>query len=328
MKKSTLITTIAMIVVVVVALSTATYAWFTSASKATASASISVVSSSGWLLATPTSKTIVESTEDLSYDPETNPVGRETVAFDMSFTSPIVLNLLNGLYSPAGLLTGAITESNGSAKFDNAQWFTAQQRGNEIASSATVAEPETYKIYKATSEATPETPTSYIKVKNSSSGAKSLRLTITVFVEDSVYSNSSQKAATEKLCAYISYYDGTNSKVAHTAYNYGTVTDTTAARTPVPASTATGNKVVLNGDTTWTVCDTNTKLLTAFTGEEDKTDGNYYQYYLDIADIARDGEVDFSLNIWFDGWNIFSEANGAQAKVYLAFGDVPVVVGP
>ena len=41
MKKSTLITTIAMIVVVVVALSTATYAWFSSASTNKVSATVS-----------------------------------------------------------------------------------------------------------------------------------------------------------------------------------------------------------------------------------------------------------------------------------------------
>ena len=50
MKKSTLITTIAMIVVVVVALSTATYAWFSASSVSVAQVDMTTTASADWMI--------------------------------------------------------------------------------------------------------------------------------------------------------------------------------------------------------------------------------------------------------------------------------------
>ena len=127
MKKSTLITTIAMIVVVVVALSTATYAWFSSGSATTVGGQMTTTARSGWIVYGGSATTPDSST------------GAETITYT---SSAPVLSFMNDLYSPVDILTDSFTTASGlSATYNQKKFYTAQQEGIGLASTATAGTP-------------------------------------------------------------------------------------------------------------------------------------------------------------------------------------------
>ena len=116
MKKSTLITTIAMIVVVVVALSTATYAWFSASEVAVASVNMSTTASSDWAL--------VEGKR---------PQDSENISFAGASSDQISLeNSMNGLYSPIAEITTGVSQALQATDSNRATFYSAKKNGSTV----------------------------------------------------------------------------------------------------------------------------------------------------------------------------------------------------
>ena len=123
MKKSTLITTIAMIVVVVVALSTATYAWFSASSIAIATVDMSTSATADWAL--------VEGTRTPGSD------GAATVSFAGASSDQISWTdtdsaIFKGLWSPAAAITTTIQQSLQANAAKEASFYSAKKTGATV----------------------------------------------------------------------------------------------------------------------------------------------------------------------------------------------------
>ncbi len=121
MKKSTLITTLAMIVVVVVALSTATYAWFTAGQVTTETVSMSTNATSFLSLAV--KKNVTSSTDWSTADTGTG----------IALTS----ENRTGLWAPISTIDAAVTFSESTVAATTGNFYQASHKSNNTAAQTT-----------------------------------------------------------------------------------------------------------------------------------------------------------------------------------------------
>ena len=340
MKKSTLITTIAMIVVVVVALSTATYAWFTSSTATVADASISVTGEAGWVIAGISDKSL-------------NGTYLETATFDSSVEISS-LEMPDGLYSPicasdsANLSANLIAGSNSTTfTLQQVQWFTTEQDGTNVLSAINVADTiPSYEPYLIDNTPTYGTMTNYMRVSNATGDTAGLRLTLTVLIDAS--STEANKLAAQNFCSFITWREiATNGTVGDTAYYTNTAYDYAYQGAAVANSNPaahTYNKVHVNAPATsagsavawtsapsfsasgtygYTDASTSGKGLTTSFVKTATNEGYYYQYVLDFGELGKGESVALGVYSWFNGWAITSSTPECDAQVSLAFTTTP-----
>ncbi len=323
MKKSTLITTIAMIVVVVVALSTATYAWFSSSTSAVASsATITTAAAGDW--------TIAQATVDGSNH---FVVGPAADTFTLNSTG-----LNAGLWSPVGKI---------ATKFSN---DTVGVSGN-VSTNTTFIEARVTSgknVYNATTG--PVKP-EVLKVSNAKQDPNTLKLSVVLNA-----GSDTTKVSSFYACAAVRFYvvfevmDGQTYKqyTVSNAYSYADTYGyedssfvTSAERSggttyEKKAGTLTagvdGNETVLaniNYNNAATV-DTqgadfvhpselsiDPENLAKFGVEADQYI-YIYDYVLPV-DVAVGQSVNVLIYTWIDGWQAQSEAAGSSFTVNYAF---------
>ena len=315
MKKSTLITTIAMIVVVVVALSTATYAWFSSSSASTATMSISSTATSGWSLSKGTVNTADSS-----------------VTFTSQSTALDLGEALKGLYSPnAALSTHADSNMPTSVK------LTTNSQDNFYQCKTYNSNAYVTKVNTAV------TPT-VVRVVNNHDAEKDLVVTVFVVCSEDTTNN---RYAAAGLTFYFAdgngdtytlgygYADATNYVASPTesqkqAYsdlknadtaNAITKTSDVEKSTTIKETRPTYATATSAGDTSGFKVPTadlkssdNTAILTANTGI-------FLQYSFTIASVAKGSGINLVNYTWIDGWTADDAANGSSISIYIVFGD-------
>jgi hypothetical protein len=172
MKKSTLITTIAMIVVVVVALSTATYAWFSANSFATAAVTMKTTASADWSLVVGDA-----GSESGGLVPYTF----TSTAVDTFDATNSIGALKQGLYAPTAAL---------SILDDSTTPTLAQVTYNTFYEASTLTT-TTAKVKTVQEDVTPIV----VKVSNSSGQDKTLKLVVIVNAGQAVESTGTLYAA-------------------------------------------------------------------------------------------------------------------------------------
>jgi len=334
MKKSTLITTIAMIVVVVVALSTATYAWFSSSTSAVATSStISTTASADWTLADARNG---ESANDYIINAASDTITLNDTNINRGLWTPV--NAISTTFNDQGI--GASGSISGNQTF-----ITAKKSGNQV-------------VYDSTESIRPD----ILKVTNSTSSDKHLKLSVVLnagndttrvasfyacaavrfYVEFEVI-NKDQNAETA-IKKYIAcnqfatakangYSDSGLQNVAASRVAQSTFEDKNAA----PAAGVTDNKTVIaninynNAPTVYTGSGTPTGFAVpekwgivtetqlaqygvAATDYIYVYDYEIPEYVFSIGDAAN-----ILLFTWIDGWTAQAEAGGASFKVSYAF---------
>ena len=341
MKKSTLITTIAMIVVVVVALSTATYAWFSQATTTSTYDTITTTAASEWII---------------MGGKGSRSTGTEAVAYSSS--TAISLEMLDGLYSPNAKITGTLDSSSISANMTLTEFFKAYQEGTGLATTAQAEEPS----YDPIGGEGNESACNYVRVINTKSQAQNLVLTVTVLVADAT--NDANFYAANAFSTYVTWKQGTAAAgSANTAYYYGTV-NTAGGTTGTgegyyPATLADAdttnddpNKVYdfvaasgVNYNTfnidknnegmrSGSAADPKTGYTNAASikdnpetalviGGEKIESGYFYQFKINIATaLAQNAAVNVAFYAWFDGWALDNTGANSGATVYYEFGAV------
>ena len=314
MKKSTLITTIAMIVVVVVALSTATYAWFTSSSATTVNSTLSTTSAAG-LTVMGGSVTLSGTGYNIQY----------------SSSQDIGLRLLNGLYSPTAEITAELSAGGLTTVFSPyPTFYTAKQVGATATSGATVDSVATSSVPAdlATISSTPN----ILRLVNTYGEQKNVNLVIYVVAK---YATDASYLAAIGFETYIAYYASTGSEcyTAYTGYNYGSIAlNASGSYEATKNGSAEAAGLTLGYDTNASSEPSafNGVLSTGFlTLAEDKLDSEgttlisagayYYTLTLSLGSIASNAAVDFAFYSWFDGWELFNTAANTHVDIIYAF---------
>lgn len=345
MKKSTLITTIAMIVVVVVALSTATYAWFSQATTTSASDSISTTAQADWIImgGKATAGTGASA-------------GKDVITYSSS--NGIDLTMMDGLYSPTAKISSTLDSASNSASFTPNAFFTAFQDGTGLATTAQATDLPTIDPL-GNSDDGKVSAVNYVRVINTKSTAQNLVLTITVLTEGTDDSNF---YAANAFSTYVTWYAaGGTTGSANTAYYFGTVDDSSttgegagyyvatlgdadsAAEEPDSnPHTAVAESGVNYGtyaidkhneglragtgaladagyvDASTLVGDARLKI-----GGEVITQGKFYQIKIAIVNnLATNAAVNVAFYAWFDGWALDNTGANSDATVYYEFGAV------
>ena len=216
MKKSTLITTIAMIVVVVVALSTATYAWFSSSATAIANTSFTTGVTGDWTIMLGTVDG--ENYNDLSY------VGTAADTIDLTEQATAINT---GLWCPTAEISTTIAGSDAATTLANRAGFvSAEKTGNNY-----VVKKIQNEAMNGTSAATNEGSVKpfALRLVNVSGATKQLQLNITINAGSSGTTNSMYAAAAVRF--YIYEFKNTDTTVG-TKYTSGyrlTTTDLSSA---------------------------------------------------------------------------------------------------
>lgn len=332
MKKSTLITTIAMIVVVVVALSTATYAWFTNGTATQVTDTISTTAASGWYLygATFGAPSEVEGQE-----------GERTVTY--SATSDLELHLLNaGLFSPNAALSSSFnTNGTMTGTYKDTMFFSAEQVGFGVVSEATVKTAPSYT--HVIPESNPQQTASNlnaIRIVNNNEDAQHCHLTILVSVGTSPATTA--YVAGKKFRTYI-VKDAESGNVFNTEYYYGTagavnaaatignngatIAASTGANAPTYSTDAQG-KTIINGTqptSGYSIAATGNKFGDTVMANEEK----YYTLDFDLGSVEPYEAINIVFYAWFDGWALDNTAAGADIKiVYSVNGTATAVATP
>ncbi|MCI7402065.1 MAG: hypothetical protein MSH40_05255 [Christensenella sp.] len=303
MKKSTLITTIAMIVVVVVALSTATYAWFSASSIAVANVNMTTQASADWALVLG------------------NKTG-STVSFAGASSDQIDISdkAFAGLYSPIAAINTKISKALQATYADGATFYTATKSGGTVTQNG---------------NAVAKDP-AFIRVVNTAKDAqKHLVLKVVLVLADgSKASTSSFYAAAATKFAIC------NDKGLYATNGYDWVEGITSGAESGAeiASSASSGYVSPSGSTLKTATDTNASefnytnpnLTTYFTtvGEtpnQDETNmglvtnNTYVTYEVDFGNIARNDYVNLAIYTWIDGWTADASAANATFTIRYAF---------
>jgi len=315
MKKSTLITTIAMIVVVVVALSTATYAWFSAASVSTANVAMTTTATSDWLIF----QGAGQSTEN------ENDANEKAYTFTSAAAETINItptNLQKGLYAPSSAAWANTISIDGSTAVVSSQEFLAAQKSGNTSKVSVV-------------------PTVYdpivLKISNASGAKKSLKVTVVINAQESQTTGTLYAAAattfdiayiTTKENATVQQFTKGYSKCATGTYalndtvtEYGTKVTRTEAATGTAAFTYNTATAISNGKYT------NFELVGATPSDEESkwgltTGQNYLYYSIVIADLASTDSVYLSIYPWIDGWAADNSAGGANYSINFAFTSV------
>ena len=295
MKKSTLITTIAMIVVVVVALSTATYAWFSASEVAVATVDMSTTASSDWAL--------VQGVKQGS-----------NISFAGASSDQISLtNSMNGLYSPTAAITTRVTQVLQATESNRATFYSAKKIGP---------------LVKQDGEMKPIDPY-YIRVINTKNTDKHLILSVVVAIEKDNTTSYYAAAATK---FYVD--DGTNSYTSGYKYNAGSTSsggDITSG-TPTGNETMTNSGVVLNTESgsagrfeyTNPVLSTFFKTVPSTPSPTETKMGlvatnQYFSYDIDLGTYAAATAKNLVIYAWIDGWDADASAANANFSVKFAF---------
>lgn len=245
MKKSMLLSTIAMIVVVVVALSTATFAWFSSFNTVTASAQLNIAAQDAGL-------EIREYTT--AWQPWTNAVTLEATGLTAT--------------APKAQLTAPEVDSDSTAAFTNTAegFFIAQ--AEKASTGATGADNVTYatgdNVWKVTN-ATATNGTEYIykdiQVRATTAKAKKIICSVTVAAAEG--SNEADvAAATATRVAIASNFKSTKDVVG-SDYKHGLKDVTEISDGQIVKAPNAGTSVTLNGTSgtytdDWTTAENNT----------------------------------------------------------------------
>ena len=190
MKKSTLITTIAMIVVVVVALSTATYAWFSSTSTAIANTSFTTEVSGDWTIMLGTVDG--ENFNDLQY------VGSAADTIDLT---TIATSINTGLWCPTSAIETIITDSNAATTLDDRANFVQAEKTGTLYNIKKLQTPAMNGASAATGNEGVIKPFA-LRLVNVSGKTQVLQLNITVNAKSSGTTNSMYAAAAVRFYVY------------------------------------------------------------------------------------------------------------------------------
>lgn len=335
MKKSTLITTIAMIVVVVVALSTATYAWFSSSTSAVAtSATITTTAAGDWTIAK--ANITVGGTEQAPTYSYVVQAAADSITLNTT-------GLNQGLWSPIGEIDTAFNDSSVgvSGTILNPEKFIearVSNNGNLYHSTSSVILPDV------------------LKLSNAQQSAKTLRLSVVLNGgADTTRVSSFYACAAVRFVAIFEVMNGTTKEVytVSNAYGYADtvgytdaactsaadsrVIDTTYEKQAGTAATNAGaNKTVLTNidyDHAATVGDVGDqfKIYSGWGIDIDNltkygigaTDYIYmYNYDLPVP-VAKGQSTNVLIYTWIDGWQAATEAAGSSFTVNYAFNTAP-----
>ena len=307
MKKSTLITTIAMIVVVVVALSTATYAWFSSSSVSVAQVEMSTTASAEWM--------IFQGTEET---PDSGEYVFTTAASDVIALTPNAL--ASGLHSPLSDYTHAISVTGTTAT------VTAQKFVDATVSGTTT------KTVKTKAGATGVKP--YVLKVSNATGADNKTLVVSVIINagpSQTVGTLYAAAATKTDIAYITTKSGASAAKATSGYNKAaelasavTAVDTVITQSK-PSIAATGFTTQPNFEYKDATAMSDSKYSNFnLAGADDSSRGitknDYYlEYSFTIADMDKTDSVYLSIYSWIDGWEADTSASRAGYKIVYAF---------
>ena len=325
MKKSTLITTIAMIVVVVVALSTATYAWFTANTYATASANMTTQASGDWQM--------LEGTVTLTDLAEPAAVGAASLAFDGDAkTSITYTNTLNGdVWAPYSTIGATIASNGASTTIANMPSFancTVETAGNVVQKKYDYATAGTAAVDNATHATGGFIKPLALRVTNVSGQAKTLQMNITINAGSSgtnktmyagaavrfyIYEISS--AASDNTATYTSGYMKTGDMSA------ATLGTTTAATNSAAATAAESNNTGVtlmnygagNIASNYTEAPAKNDALGYAQGDKIHT------YTFDMQNYAVDGYANIIIYCWIDGYVADASAGNADFNIVFAF---------
>ena len=301
MKKSTLITTIAMIVVVVVALSTATYAWFSASSIAIANVSMSTQASADWAL-------VLGNKQDT------------TVSFAGASSDQIDISdaAFDGLYSPTAAINTTISKALQADYANGAAFYTATKSGGKVTQNgnAVVKDP------------------AFIRVVNTATeDYKHLVLKVVLVLENADASTSSYYAAAATKFAIC------NDKGLYATNGYDWVQGKTvgAESGSEIASSASSGYVSPSGSTlkpaTGNAEDFNYtnpnlknyfKKITTDPSQDEKnmglvTNNVYVTYEVDFGNVAKNDYVNLAIYTWIDGWTADASAANATFAIRYAF---------
>ena len=288
MKKSMIISTIAMIVVVVVALSTATYAWFTSAQQAKATTTITTATTSDWTVQkgtiTGTAVTFQRATSDI----------------ELSAT------LAGGLWAP--------NQTTDIAVFPSSK--TASQNVTVAATANFVQATQTLDFDDAkSSELANAVKPNVIRVINTKGGPKTL--TLTVYIDLGQDPTEGQKYAATALTIYVA----TDSSNIYTN-GYNKVTTPAAAEN---LAIGAGNHVDANGFAEKVYYngsnDVGKKVVAdSALAKAGFTVNNYVlSYTLNLGTVALNAGVNMVIYTWLDGYMANDQSIGASLGVTYAF---------
>jgi len=337
MKKSTLITTIAMIVVVVVALSTATYAWFSSQTTAVATTNFTTNASGDW------SMMIGTVAADGSLTFSGNAVDSETLD-----PTPIQA----GLWAPTATINTAISSSEAATSLTSRAGFVQADKAGDV-----------YNIKKLqtgkfdSSLATPAAGIGYaaphaIRVMNVSGEQKRLQLNITLNAHDDGTSNSMYAAAALRFYVYEITNANDNNTASYTSgyfpineteavNNATSITGTITKATAVPMtpnlqgsylgkndqeedailtrSVSLADYKVGNIATQFPAAGGNNPNLGITAGDHVKT------YSFDMQTYGIGGFSNIIIYAWIDGWVANGSAQSADFDVNFGFTSVPTL---
>lgn len=304
MKKSTLITTIAMIVVVVVALSTATYAWFSASSIAVANVNMTTQAAADWALV------LGNKTDDA------------TVSFAGASSDQIDIsdNAFAGLYSPIAAIDTTISKALQAEYKKGATFYTATKSGGKVTQNG---------------NAVPKDP-AFIRVVNTAKeDYKHLVLKVVLVLENASASTSSYYAAAATRFAIC------NDKGLYATNGYQWVEGKTAdaqSGAEITSSANSGNvassgsKLITKTGTSGSEFNyTNPNLKNYFTeitaddpSADEKnmglTKGNVYVIYeVDFGNVAKNDYVNLAIYTWIDGWTADASAANATFTIRYAF---------
>lgn len=263
MKKSTLITTIAMIVVVVVALSTATYAWFSSSATAIANTSFTTGVTGDWTIMLGTVDG--ENYNDLSY------VGTAADTIDLTEQATAINT---GLWCPISEIQTTLATSEASTTLANRAGFvSAEKTGSK------------YMVKKLQTEAMNGTAAATnegsvkpfaLRLVNVSGATKQLQLNITINAGSSGTTNSMYAASAVRFYIYeVKNTDAVvNNQATGTAYTSGYRLTGTAG---LAAATATAIDTQEITETTAINMSNNLKALTKYAEQSDVDGGKAAQ---------------------------------------------------
>lgn len=331
MKKSTLITTIAMIVVVVVALSTATYAWFSSNTYAIATTDMSTNASADFVLyqgtvTTPASESVTTATASFT-ETSTDTVNLKGIEVGTgTFTT-------NGLWAPtARIATSMRNNSVGVENIALPSYYEAKiQTKGDVKSNY---------VTKAPVAGTPDV----IRVANASGSDKGLVLTVVVnagtiqttgslyaavatsFVVDYVKSVGGDEAVGAIVTNGYKYQAATaeGNEVKTPTTEPGTGFTYSAGKSCVSWDTSTGEKTYTRPDykdaTVKNGVDYKYFKKTAANEKLGITATDYYlSYTIDLGTLGATDYITLALYTWIDGFVAESFAANAKYKITYAF---------
>lgn len=296
MKKSTLITTIAMIVVVVVALSTATYAWFSASTSATITTTITTGASSDWALVVGSYSRVDDQTD---YAP--------TFTSQAVTTATLGSNMVAGPFSPTGDIASEVGENGaltGLQSFYTAKAEAGATTATEASFIGTVGNNQ-FNLTPAYMDV--------LRVKCVAATTPDLMLGITINVHTSNTTNNIY--AGQAIRYYVSCYDGTATTNYSNSYNAGSVPNASTVATKISVAhtdETTAAALAYDGDGDFAVSQANENLGIA--------EGDYvYTYTIKLADaVEQNGFIYVAMYTWLDGWTI--DANGSNAELSVTYG--------